>query len=718
MDRIHLRIELLDRLARQLAVPARTVQKQLVKTFGKNDYPHIFAQCDTLLVTIRREITQCQEDTHAKAASADPLIAVQTPAHGSSGAHGASSSSAEAHAVELGKSEEDVEQRPAEQLGRPLQACFDELLRDRMDCIEPVVSQLLKSELDGPSEPISSETKRRRGIAAHPRKKSAGLLVSQIPADELPSIARGFKQPKAHHGNASNTLEHCDNGCCDDPVTSKHSSDGQVLALQAFDEAKVSARLNLARPALRALVTAASSHDEACISDEGSDARSQSSDTFQRHFGEAMAVMQTVMDAEQPYTTHAPGIWEHPGYAHAPATQLNPEAEPYVPRSVDTRIRVDESDHAHAEHTVQSMLKTLVGQNEVLQQALASRCEALSGAIGKLEDRILDQEAHLVEIRAQASYQCSRACASIEHSHLTSEFTHSWDHPGFDTEGKAPSRACDKDELVKEVIVISGREAATQTIHPTQCSIAVQAETALRDCNAPVCVRSTGVQTTAGFTQTRDTGSRSWVDLHDSEVLECASIECDGTFVHEAACDKAGNASTGDAETHPATHVHGTAEYDKSDAKRSGSTATLTKADSTLAMGVACKVGASPNVGAEVDSSIEQLSLRFTNHWRTLLVHCIVPLQEAARDPPPFTVVHGKLPNQDIQHTALRCQAIRNLVETIRRHEDADYVIRTIVYKTVALLLIDEKSFRRRLERRSLHKLRLRSCMLTSWDPA
>ena len=37
--------------------------------------------------------------------------------------------------------------------------------------------------------------------------------------------------------NAINTLEHSDNGCCDDPVTSEHSSDGQVLALQAFDEA-------------------------------------------------------------------------------------------------------------------------------------------------------------------------------------------------------------------------------------------------------------------------------------------------------------------------------------------------------------------------------------------------------------------------------------------------------------------------------------------------
>ena len=82
----------------------------------------------------------------------------------------------------------------------------------------------------------------------------------------------------------------------------------------------------------------------------------------------------------------------------------------------------------------------------------------------------------------------------------------------------------------------------------------------------------------------------------------------------------------------------------------------------------------------------------FTERWKTLLPHCIVPLEEVIKSPPPYRMVSQKLPSYETLQVAHRCQALQHMVAASRGFGPTDHAVYTIVIRTIALLLIDEES--------------------------
>ena len=193
LSRPHLAAFQLDLLARHIGTATRKAQRQLEKQIGKSScaelFGVLFAQCDHVTSNLASTAADLTKE------SAPEAWPPYEEAH---------AETVEAH-VDTDTSS-DASQVPQERIAA--------LADDRLDCIRPILMQILNAHLNGhPLEPLLDEVL-RRNVAAHPCCDTADSMVSELSSKQLKREQRRSKRV-ANRGAAASSQQ------CDGAVRAK-----------------------------------------------------------------------------------------------------------------------------------------------------------------------------------------------------------------------------------------------------------------------------------------------------------------------------------------------------------------------------------------------------------------------------------------------------------------------------------------------------------------
>eukprot|EP00930_Biecheleria_cincta_P087403 TRINITY_DN7663_c0_g1_i5.p1 TRINITY_DN7663_c0_g1~~TRINITY_DN7663_c0_g1_i5.p1 ORF type:complete len:787 (-),score=76.70 TRINITY_DN7663_c0_g1_i5:412-2772(-) len=217
LPRPHVRFLILDKLSRQIGGAARVAQTRIQRIAGNQAHASIFSACDELLVAIKQELIhleggQMHYESHPKNAGHDNYHASCTLSD------------------ETSEQDGSYPGHFADQDGVLEQHVLQQLLEDRIGCIKPILAQqiLQAAGVSSQSSSIDHAMRRRRNVAAHPRRESAQMMISQLSDQEIKRYQRGERtrsaktfalQPAAPpggqsacsdgHGAAPETSEEC-----------------------------------------------------------------------------------------------------------------------------------------------------------------------------------------------------------------------------------------------------------------------------------------------------------------------------------------------------------------------------------------------------------------------------------------------------------------------------------------------------------------------------
>lgn len=162
----------LHKLSRQVGGAVRKAQRTIENAHGEQPFKEVFAAADALLFQLRQALSSLN---HCDGQRSDSSIGEQ-------------SFRADNRVVHT-----NVDTTSVHELLPYDAQHVEDMVQDRLRCIAPVLEQQIRAALDLPSVKVPVEDKRRRNIAAHPRAKNANLVVSEISAQDLSAIERGYR---------------------------------------------------------------------------------------------------------------------------------------------------------------------------------------------------------------------------------------------------------------------------------------------------------------------------------------------------------------------------------------------------------------------------------------------------------------------------------------------------------------------------------------------
>lgn len=198
-------------LAHKVGVAVRICQRQVEKATGKGSHKAVFTAFDSAIQAALRSRDQPQ---YASGAPADPLwehYPWATSASNSDSAQEGGCSWA-ANGKRIAVVDALIDERCTRASGSSeehnglgtgtahaaMGHSFEELLKDRLQCIEKVLRLELRAALEGKDADISHADILRRKVASHPRGPAAALLVSALSLRMLRQAQRSCKLSGSH----------------------------------------------------------------------------------------------------------------------------------------------------------------------------------------------------------------------------------------------------------------------------------------------------------------------------------------------------------------------------------------------------------------------------------------------------------------------------------------------------------------------------------------